>query len=142
MALKLYGGKDINIPVEFMVRADNLAEAENLAALLQDELEVANFLAVDDFTGPIRLADPLKRDPFPTPSPINGGIVRPEDFPVLPVGSVYRALRMDGVDNSIAFVDTDGVNSITQNFQMVAWIEFLEYEGAGEQVIVSQWVVT
>ena len=135
MALKLYGGTDSNTPLEFMVRADNLEEAQKGAEFLQEQLRVSGFLVLDDFDPPVRLDAPLKRDPFPTPGIVNGGIVEIPSDPF----AVYKALRLDGVDGSDASTPSTASNTLSSDFQVIAWIQFLNYEGAGEQVIMSQW---
>jgi len=136
VALKLYGGTDSNNGIEFMVRADTLDGAQETADFLLSQIGAAEFLVASDFTPPIRLNTSLKNDNFPALSAVNGG------FDVSPqiVLSVYEALLMDGRDNTYAASSENIAASPINDFQVIAWIEFQNYSGAGEQVIAEHWV--
>ncbi len=136
MALKLYGGKDTNTPLEFMVRANSLEEAQESASILKDELTNVSSLVIDDFSPPHRLNTSLITDPFPVPSIVNGGVIESVIRQKL---EVYEALRLDGTDNTSAITPRSNDNDLDNDFQIIAWIEFISYEGAAEQVILSQW---
>ncbi|MCH6574089.1 MAG: hypothetical protein IH795_02615 [Bacteroidetes bacterium] len=131
MALKLYAGRDINTGIEFMLRAESFEEAQAAAARLTSDLQVSGTLSVTNFSLPRRLAATLRSADF------HSGI-SPFENPITPL-EIYHALRVDGVDDAIATTPLTAENNFVTDFQIIAWIEFLNYEGEGRQVIASNW---
>lgn len=129
MALKIYAGKDTNTGIEFVLREDNLEKAQEQATLLLEQIQVAGTLVAENFSSPKRLAPSLKDDHYEFP-PIS---------PFVPIAE-YIALRLDGNDLSHATSAETAENNFREDFQIIAWIEFINYEGNGKQTITSNWV--
>ncbi len=131
MALKIYAGTDTHTGIEFIVRADTFDDAQEAASRLVSDINVASTLVADDFSKPVRLATTLLQGDFP------GGAATGVN-PIIPI-EIYHALRLDGSDRSFGFTASSAENNFISDFQIIAWIEFLDYEGAGRQVIASNW---
>jgi len=129
MPLKVYAGSDIHSGIEFIVRANNLDEAQQEADLLTSEIQVARQLVASNFSRPKRLASSLRDDHY-------SSITREDPFVPL---EIYHLLVLDGQDLSRATTPISASTTLTNNFQIMAWIQFLNYDGAGRQVIASNW---
>lgn len=136
MALKLYGGTDSNTGLEFMVRGETLERAKETAEFLRLQLDNADFLVASNFSEPIRLDSPQPTAPFPTPSAVNG---ESPDENVTGTAEFFTALRMDGVSESVCSTSNFPFYTVGESFQIIAWIEFINYEGGGEQTILANW---
>ncbi len=135
MALKLYGCVDLPTGIEFMVRAKTRLGAQETAEGLLDEINTAGSLFADDFEGPIEITTTYHADNFLTNGSINGGTSEI----IKKIVTDYIALRLDGIDDSYAFTENTEGNRPGGDQEIVAFIQFDVYQGAGIQSIVNQW---
>ncbi|MCH6574087.1 MAG: hypothetical protein IH795_02605, partial [Bacteroidetes bacterium] len=133
MALKLYGCVDTATGIEFMVRSNTRGKAQATADALQTDLNVAGELSVDDFGDPVEILTTLASDQFSVNGPVNGGSLE-----VAQAVKEYKALRLDGMDNSFAFAVKTGANNPLQAQEVIAFIQFDDYM-SGTQTIASKW---
>lgn len=133
MALKIYGAKETHTGVEFVLRGHTLEGAQEAADILLSEINTSGTLIAGNFTGPQRIASSLKM------SLLTG--THNADIPIDPIIPIenYVAVILDHSDNSYCSTPYDVTTDFRENFQIIAWIEFLNYAGDGVQVIASKW---
>lgn len=127
MALRLYGSVDALSGVEFLVRADDEADAQEALLLLKQETEKEFPLNEDHFSPPVLIQGSLTASGFDEAGTVNGRHI------TIP----YEVLNLPLITSSVSTPNASE-NTFTNDFTIIFWLDLPDYDAGNVEFIVAK----